>query len=125
MLLQIDHHSGVPAYRQLMDQIRFQISSGRLRPGDELPSPRVLSSQIDVTPIAIGKAYRLLREDGILDPSDSGPPRVARPDPKKAATRRRDQLRVALSPALEAARRLGATRDETLDLFREMFDEKP
>ena len=48
MLISIDHHSGVPVYRQLMDQIKFHIATGLLKPGDELPSTRVLSAQLGV-----------------------------------------------------------------------------
>ena len=40
MLIVVDPHSGVPVYRQLMDQVKFHVASGLLKPGDELPSTR-------------------------------------------------------------------------------------
>ena len=40
ILLKIDHHSGGPACKQLMEQIRFLIGSGLLKAGDEMPSTR-------------------------------------------------------------------------------------
>ena len=46
LLLVIDHHSGVPAYRQIMDQVKFQIASGVLTAGEELPSTRSLSTEL-------------------------------------------------------------------------------
>ena len=43
-LLVIDHHNGVPAYRQLMDQIKFQVAAGMLSVGTEMASTRALSA---------------------------------------------------------------------------------
>ena len=43
---QLDLRSGVPVYRQIMDQVRYQIASGTLRPGDKLPSVRELARQL-------------------------------------------------------------------------------
>ena len=40
MLIVVDPHSGVPVYRQLMDQVKFHVASGLLRAGDELPATR-------------------------------------------------------------------------------------
>ena len=43
MLLQIDHHSGQPIYRQVIDQIRRQVVAGQLHEGEQLPSVRDLA----------------------------------------------------------------------------------
>ena len=67
MLLVVDRHNGVPAYRQIMDQIRFQIASGVLRPGDALASTRSLSAELGLNPMTVSKAYGYLEKEGVLE----------------------------------------------------------
>jgi GntR family transcriptional regulator len=67
MLLQIDHHSGVPIYRQVIDQVRHQIMAGRLKEGDQLTTVRDLSEELKVNPMTISKAYSLLEAEGLLE----------------------------------------------------------
>ena len=65
--LQLDPRSGVPAYRQLMDQVRHYIASGTLRPGDQLPSIRELASVLAVNPTTVVRVYTELERGGTLD----------------------------------------------------------
>ena len=66
MLLQIDHHSGVPIYRQVVDQVRHQIMAGQLREGDQLTTVRDLSLELKVNPMTISKAYSLLEAEALV-----------------------------------------------------------
>ena len=52
--------SGVPIYRQILDQVRRMVASGQLAPGAELPSVRELAIKHAVNPMTISKAYSLL-----------------------------------------------------------------
>src|SRR5689334_16298739 len=63
----IDHHNGVPAYRQIMDQLKLQIVTGVLPAGTEMPSTRGLSAEISLNPMTISKAYSLLEREGVLE----------------------------------------------------------
>ena len=67
MLFVVDPHSGVPIFRQLMEQVKLAIASGRLLPGDDLPSVRSLAVPLGVNPMTISKAYNLLEREGILE----------------------------------------------------------
>ena len=58
--------SGVPIYRQIIDQVVALIVSGRLKPGDELPSIRKLAETLEVNMMTISKAYARLEADGVL-----------------------------------------------------------
>ncbi|HPC96049.1 MAG TPA: GntR family transcriptional regulator [Sedimentisphaerales bacterium] len=63
----LDLKSGVPFHRQIVDQIRYGIASGRLLPGEQLPTVRDLAVQLQVNPNTIRKAYSELEILGILD----------------------------------------------------------
>ena len=67
--LQFEIHpsSGVPIYRQIMDQVRAQTASGRLKPGDLLPSVRQMAVDLAVNMMTVSKAYARLEIEGVLE----------------------------------------------------------
>src|ERR1700704_4878872 len=67
MFLSVDPSSGLPVYRQIMDQVRRMIVAGRLAPGDRLPSVRELASTLGINPLTVGKAYGELERDGAVE----------------------------------------------------------
>ncbi len=64
---EIHPSSGVPIYRQLMDQLRALIASGRLQPGDLVPSVRQLGDSLAVNMMTVSKAYAKLEAEGVLE----------------------------------------------------------
>ncbi len=66
MLLEIDHHSGVPIYRQLINQVRRQIMAGQLVEGEQLISVRELAEQLRVNSMTVSKAYALLEVERLV-----------------------------------------------------------
>ena len=123
MLLVINHHSGVPAYRQLMDQIRLQISSGILPAGTELPSTRALSAQLSLNPMTISKAYGLLERDGILERRRGQTLTVRALHEDAVVTEKTAQLRASLAASVTMARQLGMTPAQSARIFRDLLDQ--
>jgi GntR family transcriptional regulator len=66
MLSSIDITSSVAVYVQIENHVQFAISSGKLKPGDQLPSVRELSERLGVNPNTVAKAYRDLEVMGLL-----------------------------------------------------------
>ena len=99
MLFFVDPHSGVPIFRQLMDQVRTHVAGGVLKPGDEMPSIRSLSVPLGVNPMTISKAYNMLVTEGVLERRPGLPLVVADHGPEDLKDRRREQLRTSLQPA--------------------------
>lgn len=65
--LHIDPHSGLPVYRQMIDQIKYYIASGTLKPGDQLPSVRELAQRLSINPTTVVKAYTELQHEEVID----------------------------------------------------------
>src|SRR5271165_6693835 len=63
----LDGHSGVPVYRQLIDQVQAAIASGVMRPGDQLPTVRLVAVELAINPNTVLRAYRELEIRGVLD----------------------------------------------------------
>ena len=66
MLLEIDSHSGVPIYRQIIAQIRTQIMTGELDQDQQLDTVRDLARRLNVNPMTISKAYSFLEADQLV-----------------------------------------------------------
>ncbi len=64
--IELDHHSGVPIYRQIIAQIRYAIARGELSPGRQLPTVRQLAVDLSVNPNTVIKAYKELEIRGNL-----------------------------------------------------------
>jgi len=67
MMLQVDFQAGKPVYLQLADQIRYAAASGRLLPGEPLPSLRPLAEELRINRNTIARAYAELEAQGIIE----------------------------------------------------------
>jgi GntR family transcriptional regulator len=119
MLLVIDHHNGVPAYRQIMDQIKLQIAAGVLPAGTEMASTRGLSAELSLNPMTISKAYGLLEHDGVLERRRGQTLVVRAHSEGEQQTSKLEPLRQHLASAAILARQLGISREQALKIFRE------
>lgn len=122
MLIVVDPSSGVPVFRQVMDQVRFHIASGLFEAGDELPPTRSLSAELGVNPMTISKAYNLLERDGVLERRPGRPLVVKAFDPADLDLQKIDRLRASLADAVRAAKQLGVDPEEAIRVFRDLLD---
>lgn len=63
----LDGHSGVPVYRQLIDQVQAAVASGALATGDQLPTVRQVAVDLAINPNTVSRAYREMEIRGMLD----------------------------------------------------------
>ena len=67
MDFKLDPKSGVPFYRQMIDQIRYGVASGSLKVGEQLPTVRALAVELKVNLNTVSKAYRELEIQRVLE----------------------------------------------------------
>lgn len=65
-LFRLDSSTGVPFYRQIIDQVLLAVGDGRLRPGTQLPTVRQLAVDLSVNLNTVAKAYREMEIRGIV-----------------------------------------------------------
>jgi GntR family transcriptional regulator len=123
MLIVVDPSSGVPVYRQLMDQVKFLVASAVLRPGDELPSTRTLSAQLGVNPMTISKAYSYLERDGVVERRPGRPLVVRELDDVQIKESKGHQVRESLRSTATMVDQLGMSKKEALEIFRDLLSE--
>jgi GntR family transcriptional regulator len=73
----LNPHSGLPIYRQLLEQIRRLVASGQLAVGTPLPSIRELAVKHAINPMTVSKVYTLLEAEGVLERHRGRPMTVA------------------------------------------------
>jgi GntR family transcriptional regulator len=115
--------NGVPVYRQLIDQVQAGLASGRLTPGDQLPTVRQVAVDLEINPNTVMRAYRELEIRGVLDTQQGTGTFIAeRPAEKNGATRDRmlDQL---VNEFVARAGAGGFTVKEVLDRLRDLYPE--
>ena len=124
MLIVVDPHSGVPVYRQLMDQIKFHVSTGLLKPGDELPSTRTLSAELGINPMTISKAYSFLERDLVVVRRPGRPLVVKAQSDEQKQENKIDQLRENLTPVVTMIKQMGIAREEAVRVFDDMLGDE-
>ena len=119
--LQIDPHSGVPVYRQMMDQLKYYVASGTLRPGDQLPSIRELAQKLTVNPTTVVKAYTELEHEQVIE-MRHGKGAFVSGEASRLSDREREKAlrRLARQLAVEAAQ-MGAATEVVLRVLNEEF----
>ena len=122
--LTISERSGVPYYRQIVDQIGQLIRSGRLVPGEQLPSVRDLAGELLVSLITTRRAYADLEHAGLIIRRQGYGTFVAEEIDMASHEQAVATTRIQFGEALGVARRMGLTDDEIRSLFERLIDEE-
>lgn len=117
--LQLDNQSGVAAYRQIMEQIKFYAASGALPQGAKLPSIRELAKQLAVNPTTIVKAYTELQHEGVIEMKQGKGAFIAEALPAFSDHQRRETLRPSARRLVVEASQLGADATMLVALIEE------
>src|SRR5437763_16510182 len=119
----IDTHSGLPVYRQMIDQFKYYVASGALKPAEQLPSIRELAQSLAINPTTVVRVYNELEREGVVEMRHGkGAFITASGRRMSAAERDRTLRRLARQLAVEA-RQMGAPAGQVLKVLREELAE--
>ncbi len=113
MLFRVDPTSDTPLFAQLVAGVHTEVAEGKLRPGDRLPAARAVSESLGVNLHTVLRAYRELRDEGLVD-MRRGRGAVITDAAGPLATLHSEVLALARS-----ARRLGLSPDALASVVRE------
>ena len=123
MGIQIDSKSGVPFYRQIIEQVKFAIAGGILATGDRLPTVRRLAVDLSINPNTVIRAYRQLEIEGVLDTHQGSGTFVGTQKPRVDEVERQRMLDQILTELLARASGYGFTLDDVLEGLRQRKEE--
>src|SRR5580698_2727335 len=117
----LDLHSGMPVYRQLIDQVRGGVASGSLTAGDQLPTVRQLAVDLAINPNTVLRAYRELELGGLLETQQGTGTFVANKKPEKNSAERERQLSQIAGEFAARAGAAGFTVEELIDRLQDLL----
>ena len=119
----LNPQSGIPIYRQILEQARRMVASGQLAPGAELPSVRELAVKHAVNPMTISKAYSLLEAEGLLE-RNRGMPMTVASQPRSASplAKRLQQVQPLVEQTVLAAKQLELSEAELVKSVRKNWE---
>jgi GntR family transcriptional regulator len=111
---QVNPSSGVPIFRQIIDQVKAFVAAGKLRSGDMLPSTRDVAKFLEVNMMTVSKAYSRLESDGVAERVRGLGMRIREVPISGAVAERKQTFKEVVSPAIHHARQLGLTDEQVL-----------
>jgi GntR family transcriptional regulator len=117
----LDLHSGVPVYRQLIDQVRGGMASGSLTAGDQLPTVRQLAVDLAINPNTVMRAYRELELTGLLETHQGTGTFISSKKLERKSTERDRQLSQIVGDFAARAGAAGFTIEDLIERLRDLL----
>jgi len=122
LTLQLDFHSGLPIYTQIVSQVQSQLANGILKPGDQLPTVRSLAEELRVNFNTVARAYRLLDETHIISTQQGrGTYIMEIPPPEVSERLRHESLNALTQRFIGEVFRLGFSKLEVSAMVRDQL----
>jgi GntR family transcriptional regulator len=119
----LDTHSGVPVYRQLIDQVQAAIAAGVLAVGDQLPTVRQVAVDLVINPNTVLRAYREMEIRGTLDTQQGSGTFIANKKVEFSKSERERQLGQLVGEFVSRAGSAGFTVEQLITALRELSSE--
>jgi GntR family transcriptional regulator len=116
----IDLQSGVPAYRQIIDQVTGGLAAGALSSGEQLPTVRQVAVDLSINPNTVMRAYRELEIRGVLESLQGTGTFISQQDSKPDAASHQRRLSQLVGEFVARAGAAGFTVQELLDQLKEL-----
>jgi GntR family transcriptional regulator len=112
IIFRVDTVTGVPFYRQVIDQILAGIATGAVRPGEQLPTVRALAVDLKVNLNTVAKAYKELEIRGVLTTQQGSGTFIATVTVERDEVERRRQVVQVVDELLARSAGLGLPLSE-------------
>lgn len=122
MRIQVSTGSSTPIYRQIADQIRYAVATGRLGVGESVPSVRSLATELVLNANTVAKAYSFLVRDGVLESHQGRGYFVAAQREIYTRRERRRRLSEIMDPFLAEALTLGFDAEQIQEEIRKRLE---
>lgn len=120
----LDIRSGVPVYRQIIDQVLGGIAAGTLKPGDQLPTVRQLAVDLAINPNTVVRAYRELEIREILSTQQGTGTFITETQPKPDGAERQRRIAQFAGDLLARAGAEGIGLAELMDYLQHTYAEQ-
>jgi DNA-binding transcriptional regulator YhcF (GntR family) len=120
----LNEHSGVPVYRQLMDQVHGALAAAKLKPGDQLPTIRQVAVDLAINPNTVTRAYREMEIRGLLETQQGTGTFIADQQPTTDSRTRNKQLEQLVTEMVARAGASGLTTNELIEALKKQSNQQ-
>lgn len=115
----LDIKSGIPFYRQIIDQVKTAIATGMLEPGYKLPTVRQLAVELSINPNTVSRAYTELELTGLVETQMGSGTFISQREVEQDYLERRRMLDQICQELLSRASSYGFTLDDIITNLRQ------
>lgn len=119
----LDPNSGVPVYRQIIDQVQAGLAAGTLVRGDQLPTVRQVAVDLEINPNTVLRAYRELEIRGVLDTQQGTGTFVSDRTPAEDNAERARRLEQFAHEVVARAGAAGFTLRDVIETLQQQLNE--
>ena len=124
MYLHLNPQSGMPVYRQMVQQLKERIAAGQLAANGQLPSVRDLSAGLHVNPLTVAKAYQFLEREGLVEFRRGQGTFVAADRKALSKTEQKKLIQHAVEQVVSEAIHLGLAEEQLQQLIHQTYEQK-
>ncbi len=118
MEIRFDPNNTVPIYLQIIYSIKHQVATGRLKPGEQLPTVRMLATDLRINPNTVARAFDILDTEGVITTQRGRGTYVREhPDDANLMRVRKEQLKAMMDNVISNALGLGYPAEEIKEAF--------
>jgi len=119
--MKINLKSGTPIYLQIVEQVKLSALYGRYSTGDRLPPVRELAIELRINPNTVAKAYRILKDEGIIDSRPGGGNFIAQQENNIAEQQKEETLREEFKAIFTNAEALGVNKKRLTEIYNDLL----
>lgn len=120
-MIKLSYQDGQPIYEQIVEQIKFHVMKGYLRPGDLIPSVRKMALEIGVTPNTVAKAYQELERQKVILTVPGKGTFIAEKTESYVDKVKMDKIENILKRQLIELKLMGFSQEETVKLVESLY----
>ena len=120
-MIRLDLKRDTPLYEQIVEQVKYHVVKGNIKPGMGIPSVRKLALELNITPGTVAKAYQELERQGIVETIRGKGVYIAGETDRKPDVTRLEAAKKSLEPGLLELKVMGLSGDEVTAMIKELY----
>ncbi len=120
-MIKLDLKRDTPIYEQIIEQVKFHVVKGNIKPGMAIPSVRKLALELKITPGTVAKAYQELERQGIVETIRGKGVYIAGERDSKPDATRIEAVKKSLEPGLLELKVMGLEEEKVIQLIKDMY----
>ncbi len=122
-MVTLDFKGNKPIYEQIVEQMKYNVMKGYLKPGDAIPSVRKLALELKITPGTVAKAYQELEHQQIIMTIRGKGTFIADNIELKLDEAKLEEIRKHLTTEILELKMMGYDRNRIVELVKEIYEE--